>query len=339
VQKLYLFFVIFLLFCSYLGFGGPQPVTPCNKDIVSFSPQSKELATAISTFSSLKRARSSSDDSPANLHDDKSSSTEVEQIVKIETFLKREFYNIETNDPNVIKSIRSAMNESTETLNYLANNLEKFQQRCGTANGSKIIDTPIWDKVPIKDKLEPVPVRLLCNQDELILLKEGVGRGANRMQYNAIGIKMGREGIALTHYAAALPIEGKEDHWPKEKRTEETVQKSLRQNSIFPDGIQETKVVSLSETGGFILSPFMRGGNLRRANLDSPHKILRALYQASVGLSNLHARNVVHRDLKPENMLTTEDGNTTQIADLGLATSTEALPGKEPVAGAPGICI
>jgi hypothetical protein len=76
-----------------------------------------------------------------------------------------------------------------------------------------------------------------------------------------------------------------------------------------------------SESGPFIVLPFMGGGSLRqrltrgKLGVEETIALGRTLARA---LGEAHDRGIIHRDLKPENILFTGDGRPL-IADLGLA--------------------
>jgi len=81
----------------------------------------------------------------------------------------------------------------------------------------------------------------------------------------------------------------------------------------------------------FIRTEFCGGGDLLGYAMRKPGKLLAEneaspwAAQLCMGLSDLHAINIIHRDIKPENLLLTQDG-VLKIADFGWAVDLRERP-------------
>ena len=83
--------------------------------------------------------------------------------------------------------------------------------------------------------------------------------------------------------------------------------------------------------GAYLVTRFLRGGNLRQALRDGSlnrEESLRILEQMAEALEAAHAAGVAHGDLKPENVLFDESGNV-YLTDFGIATDREATPASD----------
>lgn len=78
-----------------------------------------------------------------------------------------------------------------------------------------------------------------------------------------------------------------------------------------------------SESGAFLVLPYMEGGNLRRM-LDGRSfcpmpDLLPLLRQVAAGVDHAHSVGVIHGDIKPENILLGGSPRVARLADFGVA--------------------
>ncbi len=78
-----------------------------------------------------------------------------------------------------------------------------------------------------------------------------------------------------------------------------------------------------AEGARFLVSPYCRGGNLRRLLTGAEFVPISAamplLRQVAAAIDYAHSQGIIHGDIKPENILLSEDRKTTYLADFGVS--------------------
>ncbi|MEL6106525.1 MAG: serine/threonine-protein kinase [Planctomycetota bacterium] len=159
--------------------------------------------------------------------------------------------------------------------------------------------------------------------DPRFAVTKEIGRGSNGVVYKAVEISLKRVvAIKVLHPSADL-------------REAETMARVTNPHLVAIYTVQHatspetSPYLVMEHLGGGSLKDWLRDPDARKAGFK---QIARIVKSAAIGLSALHAHDIVHRDVKPSNLMLDSSG-ALKVADLGLAKRTVEISGSKSFVG------